>query len=97
VTVLGAEELVGKCDGARSEWRRARVALEVVELLHEREVGLSCLDESSLELLIPVLQELDLLSLALAGRLCRPSVTQDALDAALLFLVFRLGPFPAAG
>ena len=95
VAVLGAEELLGEGRGrAERGGCHARVALQVVDLLHEGEVRLSGLEERVLEYLIPVLQGLDLEALPLARRLSCPAVPKNTLDSSLLFLVVCLGAFP---
>jgi len=43
--------------------------------------------------LVPLLEALDLLALALAGGLCSAAVTENTLDAALLLLILCLGAF----
>lgn len=53
------------------------------------------LAEKLLELLVAVLERLNLLAFPLSGGLSSSSVAKDALDAALLLLIFRLSPFPA--
>jgi hypothetical protein len=48
---------------------------------------------ASLEGLVPLFQSLDFLTFPFPRRLCRSSVSQDALNATLLLFIFSLGSF----
>jgi hypothetical protein len=69
VAIMGTEELLREGDGARAERRRsprhdARAALHLAELLDQGQVGLLDLSYHGLEFLVPLLQGLDLETLA---------------------------------
>lgn len=76
---------------------RGGAASELVELVHQHHVLFPLVVEELLELCVALLQGLDLLSLTFAGRLGGATIPEDALDSALLLLVFCLRTLPGWG